>query len=94
MTTEDIQRVLGRLETGIDNLAARQAEYCREHNDKIELIFEKLEAIASNGCATGKRNAEAIKELRDRPGNLIGLGAAIASILAFIGTALNIWRNQ
>jgi len=82
--SEDIERVLGRLETGIKNVSDQQSQFRLEQRSDNKLIFDKLENIAANGCSLGKRNFDAIKELRDRPERIIGIGAAIAAISAAV----------
>jgi hypothetical protein len=88
MSGDDIQRSLGKLEAGIENLSEQIRLNRDERRTDIKQIFDRLDTISSSGCATGKRNAEAIKELQQRPERLVGIGAAIASILAAIGSAL------
>ena len=88
--TDDISRILGQLETGITNLAKQQEVYRAEQRADNKLLFDGLNNIAANGCATGKRNAEAIEELKQRPEKLIGIGGALVSMLTLVGN-LAIW---
>lgn len=84
--TDDISRVLGQLEAKIDNLSEQQRSFRVEQRTDNKLIFERLDSISSEGCARGKRNSEAIRELQSRPERLVGIGAAIVAILAAVGS--------
>ena len=85
---DDLNRILGKLEAGIVNLTEQTKQNRDERRADIKEIFAKLDNIAANGCATGKRNAEAIKELQQRPTRLISIGAAIMAIASAIGSFL------
>ncbi len=86
MGEDDIQRALGKFEAGIENIAEQQRQFRAEQRADNKLIFERLDNISANGCSMGKRNADAIKELQGRPERVVGIGAAIASILGAIGS--------
>ena len=94
MVDADIQRVLGKLEAGIENMADQQRQFRVEQRADNKLIFDKLENLASNGCALGARNAFDIKKLQEQPGKTISIGAAIASIIAMVSAILATWRGQ
>ena len=91
---EDIQHILGKLEAGIENVAEQQRQFRSEQRLDNKLLFERLDNISANGCALGKRNSDAIKELQNRPEKVIGIGAAIASIFAMIGAIVAAWRGH
>lgn len=84
--TDDVSRILGQLESSIKALSDQQAQFRVEQRADNKQIFDKLENIAVHGCAIGKRNSEAIRELKERPERLVGMGSAIASVLAFLGS--------
>jgi hypothetical protein len=94
MVDADIQRVLGKLEAGIDNMADQQRIFRAEQRADNKLIFDKLENIAANGCALGARHAADIKKLQEQPARAVSIGAAIASIIAMVSAILATWRGN
>ena len=77
---------LGRILSRLDNIETRQGEIHSENRTDHANIFAQLNAIQGGGCAMGRVNAEAIKDLRSRPERTVSIAAAIAAILAFLGS--------
>lgn len=86
MTDDVIQRVLGQLEAGIQNLTINQQRFREEQRADNKQLFDKINDLAINGCAIGKKHSIDIDELKRRPERVIGIGAAVVSILAFLGS--------
>ena len=93
MSDENLQRTIGRLETSITGLTEQQALGRKEQREDMGKIYDRLNEISISGCAVGTKNCKAIEELQKRPERLVGIGAACAAILAFIGSLL-IWINK
>jgi hypothetical protein len=93
MTDDAIQRVLGKLEAGIENLNAQQKQFREEQRADNRLLFARLDSVSANGCALGHRNMESIKELQRRPERIVGIGAAIVAILSAVGS-LFLWMIE
>jgi hypothetical protein len=77
---------LGRILSRLDNIETRQGEIHTENRADHANIFEQLTTIRGGGCAIGRANAEAIRDLKSRPERTISIAAAIAAILAFLGS--------
>ncbi|MFA5430102.1 MAG: hypothetical protein WC329_02965 [Candidatus Omnitrophota bacterium] len=88
--TDDISRILGQLESSIKSLSEQQTQFRLEQREDLREIFDRLDDLSVKGCAIGRQNVEAIKELKARPEKLVGLGSAIASVLMFLANAV-IW---
>jgi hypothetical protein len=88
--SDDVQYMLGQLQAGINTLSENQAKFRQEQREDNKQIFDKINDLAANGCAIGKQHAKDIEELKKRPERLVGIGAAMASILAMIGSAF-VW---
>jgi hypothetical protein len=76
----------------IDRLSEieKRMETNRVENRADHLAIEsKIEALQTSGCAVGQRNAEAIHRLEHRPERALGMGAAVASVLACIGAIVS-----
>ena len=91
MTVDDIQRVLGKLENGIENLAEQQRINRAEQRADNKLLFDGINNLSANGCAVGRRHDDSIKlqaaqieELRKRPERVVGFAATIVAIASAI----------
>lgn len=86
MSTDDIQRVLGQLENGIENLSRQHETFRAEHREDLGKIFKRLDDFPAT-CPTGIHLTKIVEELQKRPERIVGVGAAIASILGAMGSA-------
>ena len=83
MSDADIQRVLGKLEAGIENLTKQHETFRIEHREDLGRIFKRIDDFPAT-CPTGKHLAKIVSELEKRPERLVGIGAAMAAIAAAI----------
>lgn len=88
--TDSEQYLLGQLKTGIENLSKGQDDFRQEWREDKKLLFNGINNLSANGCAIGKQHSKDIDELKKRPEKLIGIGSALASVFAFIGSLI-IW---
>jgi hypothetical protein len=86
--TDDEQRLLGGIIARLDNIERRQGDIHNENRCDHQTIFAQLSSITSGGCAIGRANSKAIDELKSRPERTVSIAAAIAAILAFLGSVL------
>lgn len=85
---EDIQRILGQLQAGVESLANNQQIFRAEQRSENQQIFNKINDLAVNGCAIGRQHTSDLIDLKARPERYVGIGAAVASIIGMIGTAI------
>ena len=83
---DDIQRILGNLETGIKALGDQQKTFREEQRSDNKLLFDGINKINANGCSIGLRNAESIKELQNRPERLLGMAFAGVTVICTLVT--------
>jgi len=88
MTTEEYG-VLREISNRLNSIEARQETIRKENREEHDKFFKKLDTIAEDGCPLGKRHTQDIKELKDRPERLIGIGAAFAAIA---GAVVSWWK--
>ena len=85
---DDIQRILGQLQAGMESLANNQQLFRAEQRSENQQIFDKINDLAVNGCAVGRQHTADLVDLKARPERYVGIGAAAASIIGMLGTAI------
>ena len=73
MAEYDYERELGGINAKLEIIVKQQ-----------DGIFQRLNEISVDGCASGKRNAKDIRDLKERPERAIAIGAGVISIVGAI----------
>ena len=83
MTAEE-NSVLREISHRLNSIESRQETIRVENREDHAEIFRKIEEITKNGCPLGMQHSKDIKELKDRPERVVGIGAAIAAIIGAV----------
>ena len=90
---EDDQRLLGVMTAQISGLSEQLKQSRQELREDIRGIYTRLDTLTVDGCAKGKEHSRDIRRLQDQPARTISIGAAIASVVAMIGTLIAMIRG-
>ena len=83
MTIEETG-ILREISNRLNSIEARQETIRKENREDHAEIFRKINEITLEGCPLGKTHSRDIKELKDRPERVVGIGAAIAAIIGAV----------
>jgi ferric-dicitrate binding protein FerR (iron transport regulator) len=83
MTAEE-NSVLHEISNRLNSIEERQETIRKENREDHAEVFRKIEEITKNGCPLGAQHSRDIKELKDRPERIVGIGAAIAAIIGAV----------
>jgi t-SNARE complex subunit (syntaxin) len=83
MTTEEYG-VLREISNRLNQIEERQETIRKENREDHAEIFRKIETVVKEGCPLGAQHSKDIKELKDRPERVVGIGAAIAAIIGAV----------
>lgn len=90
---EDDQRLLGAMTAQINGLAEQLKQSRQELREDIRGIYARLDKLSVDGCAKGQEHSRDIQQLQEQPARAISIGAAVASLLAMIGTLIAMIRG-
>ncbi|MFA5379050.1 MAG: hypothetical protein WC455_25065 [Dehalococcoidia bacterium] len=88
MTTEEYG-ILREISNRLKSIEERQETNRKENREDHDKIFGKIENIIKDGCPLGAQHTRDIKELKDRPERIVGLGAATVAIA---GAIMSWWK--
>ncbi len=87
--TIEEQRIIGGLMARLDSIEKTQETARKENKDGHQLLFVKLDALALL-VPTVERHEKDIEKLKDRPGRIIEVGAALVAAIA----AVLAWKSR
>jgi 2-hydroxy-3-keto-5-methylthiopentenyl-1-phosphate phosphatase len=88
MTIEETG-ILREISNRLNSIESRQETIRVENREDHAEVFRKIEEITRNGCPLGVQHTRDIKELKERPERIVGIGAAVAAIA---GAIVSWWK--
>jgi hypothetical protein len=88
MTIEETG-ILREISNRLNSIEARQERIRVENREDHAEVFRKIEEITKNGCPLGVQHTRDIKELKECPERIVGIGAAVAAIA---GAIVSWWK--
>jgi ferric-dicitrate binding protein FerR (iron transport regulator) len=83
------QGLLREISNRLNSIEGRQETIRVENREDHAEVFRKIEEITKNGCPLGAQHSRDIKELKERPERIVGIGAAAAAIA---GAIVSWWK--
>lgn len=87
MSAGDIDRIMARLQTIGDGVAALRAD-SDTHRAQLAELFTRLDSVKSSGCSIHPDVCRRVSNLEDRPAKTIGLIATISAIASATGAGI------